>query len=81
MKTLEERLRVWGIVEVFDDYRGARLDQIVRVEAGPVDARVTIEKSRASFTVTCLDCGPSPHVSPDDHSIAVCLRCGRDMWL
>jgi hypothetical protein len=69
-----ERLRRWGIVEVFDDYRGAVIEQPERHE-------VTVIRRRVSFTVDCADCGPSEHVSPDDHTVAVCLRCGRDRWL
>ena len=74
---LAERLERWGIVEVFDDLRGAVIETVVITEP----ARVTVEKKRASFTVECLDCGPSEHISPDDHGFAICLRCGRDRWL
>jgi hypothetical protein len=78
MRERIERLQRWGIVEVFDDRRGAVIETEVRVDE---PARVQIVKRRASFTVDCLDCGPSEHVSPDDASFAVCLRCGRDRWL
>jgi hypothetical protein len=79
-------LALWGIVEVLGDYRGARIEQktliTVRGEDGcATQAEVTQEKRRHSFTAQCLDCGSAPHVSPDDASIAVCLRCGRDRWL
>jgi hypothetical protein len=72
------RLRGWGITSVFDDLRGAEIQTEARVET---TARVVVVKRRASFTVDCLECGPSPHVSPDDHAVAVCLRCGLDRWL
>lgn len=68
------RLSSWGITSIIGDYRGAVLEV-------PVRAEVTVIRRRPSFTVDCLDCGPSPHVSVDDHSAAVCLRCGRDRWL
>ena len=66
----------WGLL-LFDDRRGAKIEWGERRG----DVTVTVTKSRASFTVECLDCGPSEHVSPDDHTIAICLRCGRDRWL
>lgn len=71
-----EQLRGWGIVEVLGDYRGARIEQEIHFEQ-----TVTVERRRSSFTVECLDCGPAPHVTPDDQAIGVCLRCGRDQWL
>lgn len=75
-----ERLAGWGIVGVIGDYRGARIETEARIERTE-QATVTLIKRRPSFTVDCLDCGPAPHVSPDDASIGVCLRCGRDRWL
>jgi hypothetical protein len=82
-----ERLAWWGITGVFGDFRGAQVEQTMRIDRGapgrpPTEhEQVTIIKQRPSFTVECLDCGPSPHVTPDDAAIAVCLRCGRDRWL
>jgi hypothetical protein len=72
--TPSARLAMWGITEIIGDYRGAVLEVPVRKE-------VTIIRRRQSFTAQCLDCGPSEHVSVDDASAAVCLRCGRDRWL
>ena len=71
---LENRLRRWGIIDVWHDQRGAIIETQARAE-------VMLRKPRASFTAECLDCGESPHVTIDDHAIAVCLRCGRDRWL
>jgi hypothetical protein len=77
VERVAERLAEWGIVEVIGDFRGAKIEQTHRIQP----AIVTHVKRRPSFTDECLDCGPSPHVCPDDHTIAVCLRCGRDRWL
>lgn len=84
----DERLFSWGIRAVIGDRRGAvivsselELDPVLGVIPAP-GARVRVVRRRASFTVECLDCGPSEHVAPDDDStFAVCLRCGRDRWL
>lgn len=74
MRSLDDRLRQWGIVEVIESGRGAVIESQVRAE-------VTLVKRRVSFTAECLDCGSSEHVAIDDHAVAVCLRCGRDRWL
>jgi hypothetical protein len=81
--SVDERLARWGIREVFDDRRGCLIETTVVDVAlrGTARGSVTLLKRRASFTVDCLDCGPSEHVSPDDANVAVCLRCGRDRWL
>lgn len=85
--SVADKLAGWGIVEVIGAFRGAVVHQESRHELSrpgkpPHDVvEVTVVKRRSSFTSECLDCGPAPHVSPDDHAIAVCLRCGRDKWL
>lgn len=85
-----DKLKRWGIVAVFDDLRGAEIEWPIKLYGPSADPllpfsdaapHATILRRRASFTVDCLDCGPSEHVSPDDHGFAVCLRCGRDRWL
>ena len=75
---VKARLADWGITEIVDDYRGAKIRQTSTITSA---STITHVKTRSSFTSECLDCGPAPHVSPDDHAVGVCLRCGRDKWL